>query len=181
MRAVTWTQGAQHIILVVAYLILVVWLSVKQTGVPVPQVVYGFQLEKVTAKEKELTADPKEQEVRAIFQQRFDALLEKLEHPTVSLAEYRRAAAKKLEELKSADASVAAISIAGKRVANMPKDEAKAVKTWTAQKAVADAKTLPLSGMPPHAVPFAGNPDGTPKERALFEAPGATFWRWCFA
>ena len=32
MRAVTWTQVAQYIILIVAYMIPVVWLSVKQTG-----------------------------------------------------------------------------------------------------------------------------------------------------
>ena len=57
MRAVTWTQVAQYIILVLAYMIPVVWLSAKQTGVPVPQMIYGYQLEKVTAKEKELTLD----------------------------------------------------------------------------------------------------------------------------
>src|SRR5688572_8198563 len=39
MRAVTWTQVAQYIILIVAYLIPVVWLSVKHTSVPVPQIV----------------------------------------------------------------------------------------------------------------------------------------------
>src|SRR5215207_8055586 len=54
MRAVTWTQVAQYIILIVAYLIPVVWLSVKQTSVPVPQLVYGYQMEKVTAKEAQL-------------------------------------------------------------------------------------------------------------------------------
>jgi cation/acetate symporter len=52
MRAVTWTQVAQYIILILAYLIPVVWLSVKQTSIPVPQAIYGYQLEKVTAKEK---------------------------------------------------------------------------------------------------------------------------------
>ena len=67
MRAVTWTQVAQYIILIVAYMIPVVWLSVKQTGVPVPQVVYGKQLEKVTAREAELIKDPKEIQVRDIF------------------------------------------------------------------------------------------------------------------
>ena len=169
MRAVTWTQVAQYIILVVAYLIPVVWLSVKQTGVPVPQVVYGFQLEKVTAMEKALTADPKEQEVRGVFKQRSNLLLEKLGHPTASLAADRAAASKKLEELKNADASVSAISSAGKLVANMPRDEAEAVRVWTAQKAVADTKSLPLNGMPPHALPFAGDPDGTPREQALYE------------
>ena len=70
MRAVTWTQVAQYIILIVAYMIPVVWLSVKQTSIPVPQAIYGYQLEKVTAKEKLLTNDPKELEVRAVFKQR---------------------------------------------------------------------------------------------------------------
>jgi cation/acetate symporter len=60
MRAVTWTQVAQYIILIVAYMIPVVWLSVKITGVPVPQLVYGQVLQKVTAKEKELTTNPGE-------------------------------------------------------------------------------------------------------------------------
>src|SRR5512134_2050676 len=63
MRAVTWTQVAQYIILIIAYLIPVVWLSVKQTGVPVPQAIYGKVLEKVTAREAELIKDPKELEV----------------------------------------------------------------------------------------------------------------------
>ena len=79
MRAVTWTQVAQYIILIVAYMIPVVWLSVKQTGVPVPQAIYGCQLEKVTAKEKKLIADPKEQEVIAIFKQRADDLARQAE------------------------------------------------------------------------------------------------------
>ena len=175
MRAVTWTQVAQYIILVVAYLIPVVWLSVKQTDVPIPQLIYGYQLEKVTAKEKELTDDAKEKQVRSIFQQRSDVLDEKLKHPTTSLAEDKVAAAKKIEALKSGDASVAAISAAGKVVANMPKDEAAAVRAWTAAKAESDAKTLPLNGMPPHAAQFSGNPDGTPKEQALYNTSRRNF------
>ena len=54
MRAVTWTQVAQYIILIVAYMIPVVWLSVAHTGNPVPQVAYGQALQKVTALENEL-------------------------------------------------------------------------------------------------------------------------------
>ncbi len=175
MRAVTWTQVAQYIILVVAYLIPVVWLSVKQTGVPVPQLVYGFQLEKVTAKEKELIADPKEQQVRALYGQHSDALLEKLKHPEESLAADRLAANKQLESLKNGNASVAAISAAGKVMANMPRDEAAAVKAWTAAQVAAESKTRPLNGMPPHATQFAGDPDGTPKEQALYDTSRRNF------
>ena len=175
MRAVTWTQVAQYIILVVAYLIPVIWLSVKQTGVPVPQLVYGFQLEKVTAREKELSADAKELEVRAIFRQRSDALAEKLSHPAVSLADDKQAASKKLEQLKSTNAPVAEVSTAGKALASLPKDEAGARMAWMAAKAAADIKTQPLNGMPPHASQFSGDPDGTPKEQALYETSRRNF------
>jgi cation/acetate symporter len=79
MRAVTWTQVAQYIILIIAYMIPVVWLSVKQTGVPIPQAIYGAQLQKVTEREAQLIADPKELEVRAVFKQRSDDLAAKLQ------------------------------------------------------------------------------------------------------
>ena len=37
MKAVTWTQVVQGIILIVAYLVPVTWLSLRATGVPLPQ------------------------------------------------------------------------------------------------------------------------------------------------
>ena len=47
MKAVTWTQVAQYIILIIAYLTPVVWLGIKHTGIPVPQFAYGQTLQKV--------------------------------------------------------------------------------------------------------------------------------------
>ncbi len=175
MRAVTWTQVAQYIILVVAYLIPVVWLSVKQTGIPVPQLVYGVQLEKVTAREKEITDDPKEIQVRAIFLQRSEVLLDKLRHPAASLAADKSAANRKMDQLKDGNASVAEISLAGKALATMPKDEAAARKAWSAAKTNADIKARPLNGMPPHAAQFSGDPDGTPREQALYDTSRRNF------
>jgi Na+(H+)/acetate symporter ActP len=70
MRAVTWTQVAQYIVIIVAYMIPVVWLSVKQTGIPIPQAIYGYQLEKVTAKEADLMIDTHELSVRQVFADR---------------------------------------------------------------------------------------------------------------
>jgi cation/acetate symporter len=54
MRAVTWTQVAQYIILIIAYLIPVVIMSAKVTGVPIPQLMYGQALEKILALEPAL-------------------------------------------------------------------------------------------------------------------------------
>ncbi len=47
MRAVTWTQVAQYIILIIAYLIPVIILSAKVTGVPIPQLMYGDILQRI--------------------------------------------------------------------------------------------------------------------------------------
>lgn len=54
MRAVTWTQVAQYIILIIAYLIPVMIMSAKVTGVPIPQLMYGQALEKILALEPAL-------------------------------------------------------------------------------------------------------------------------------
>jgi cation/acetate symporter len=54
MRAVTWTQVAQYIILIVAYLIPVIWLSAKKTGVPIPQLMYGEALQAISQLEDKL-------------------------------------------------------------------------------------------------------------------------------
>ena len=59
MRAVTWTQVAQYIILIIAYMIPVVMLSLKFTGNPIPQIAYGAVLERVTQREQELMTTPR--------------------------------------------------------------------------------------------------------------------------
>ena len=46
---------------------------VKHTGNPIPQIAYGQALQKVTEREKVLTNDPKEIEVRNIFKARAEA------------------------------------------------------------------------------------------------------------
>ncbi|TIQ21002.1 MAG: cation acetate symporter [Mesorhizobium sp.] len=51
MRAVTWTQVAQYIVLIIAYLIPVVWMSTVKTGVPIPQLMQGQALANITALE----------------------------------------------------------------------------------------------------------------------------------
>ena len=175
MRAVTWTQVAQYIILIVAYMIPVVWLSVKQTSVPVPQAIYGAQLEKVTAKEKVLIDDPKEKEVRDIFKARSAALAEKLKDPAAALAADKAAAEKKVADLKAAAAPAAEIAAAEKALADLPKDEAAAKAAWTRAKAAADAKSNPLNNMPRHAAQFSGDPNGDEKAQAAFNTSRLNF------
>lgn len=56
MRAVTWTQVAQYIVLIIAYLIPVVILSAQRTGVPIPQLMYGQILQDISVLEQTLPA-----------------------------------------------------------------------------------------------------------------------------
>jgi cation/acetate symporter len=57
MRAVTWTQVAQYIVLIVAYLLPVVILSAKKFGLPLPQLTYGTALEQISALEQSFIAN----------------------------------------------------------------------------------------------------------------------------
>ena len=52
MRAVTWTQVAQYIVLIIAYLIPVFWMSNKQDFGLIPQLVYGDAVQRVTELEQ---------------------------------------------------------------------------------------------------------------------------------
>ncbi|MCX7742118.1 MAG: cation acetate symporter [Tepidimonas sp.] len=175
MRAVTWTQVAQYIILIIAYLIPVIWLSVKQTGVPIPQLVYGQQLVKVTEAEKRLVDDPKEKEVIEAFKAQAKALEEKLKDVPAALAADRAAAQKKLDDLRAANAPADQIAAAEKALASLPKDEAAAKEAWTKAKAAAEARAKPLAGMPRHAQAFAGDPNGDEKAQKTFQESRRNF------
>jgi cation/acetate symporter len=54
MRAVTWTQIAQYIVLIVAYLTPIVILSTKHYGIPIPELTYGTAIAEITAREQQM-------------------------------------------------------------------------------------------------------------------------------
>jgi cation/acetate symporter len=56
MRAVTWTQIAQYIVLIVAYLVPIIILSTQKFGIPIPQLTYGAAIAEITAREQQLLA-----------------------------------------------------------------------------------------------------------------------------
>ena len=175
MRAVTWTQVAQYIILIVAYMIPVVWLSIKQTSVPIPQAIYGYQLEKVTAREAVLLKDPKELEVIEVFKKRVADIDVKLKDVPAAMAADTADATKKVADLKAANGNAADVAAAEKALAALPKDPAAATKAYTAARAAAQARTAPLSGMPRHAQQFAGDPNGDAKAVAAYDTSRRNF------
>ena len=118
---------------------------------PVPQAVYGYTLQKVTAKEEVLLKDPKELEVRAIYKARSDAAVEKLKDVPAAMAADRASAQKKLDDLKGANGAVADIQAAEKALAGLPKDEAAAKAAYTTARTSNATKANPPTR---HAEPF---------------------------
>jgi cation/acetate symporter len=57
MRAVTWTQIAQYIVLIIAYLTPIVILSTQHYGIPIPELTYGRAIAEITAREGQLMKD----------------------------------------------------------------------------------------------------------------------------
>jgi cation/acetate symporter len=175
MRAVTWTQVAQYIILIVAYLIPVVWLSVKQTGIPIPQAIYGYQLQKVSDREQQLLKDPKELEVIAAFKAKAGEFDAKLKDAPAALAADKSAAEQKLADLKAANGPAAGIQAAEKALAALPKTEAEAKDAWAKAKKANEDRAKPLGGMPIHAQQFAGDPNGDQKAKDAFDTSRRNF------
>ncbi|MEY3669238.1 MAG: Cation/acetate symporter ActP [Pseudomonadota bacterium] len=161
MRAVTWTQVAQYIILIIAYMIPVVWLSVKQTGFPVPQLIYGQQLLKVTELEKKINADQGEQQVRQIFKDRSAAATEKLKDPAAAFAADKAAVDGKVAELKAAKADDATIAAAEAAAGKFPADVAAYTASLNREKGLAARANPPRN----HADTFPGK-DEAAKDKA---------------
>ncbi|NJD33359.1 MAG: cation acetate symporter [Betaproteobacteria bacterium] len=177
MKAVTWTQVAQYIILIVAYMIPVVWLSVKHTGIPIPQIsAYTTAMPKIAALEKEFNdkASPKgakEESVRAIFRERAaaaDTKLKGLESggPAFLAAEKQKLTDKVTALKAEATPDAKAIEAAEKAVKDFPADAAAAKKAWTADKGVG-ARAAPVKA---HAEAFAvggKTPEEIEKNRSI--------------
>ncbi|HEX7219776.1 MAG TPA: sodium:solute symporter family protein [Burkholderiales bacterium] len=152
MRAVTWTQVAQYIILIIAYLTPVVWLGVKHTGVPIPQIAYGYTLQKVGDLEKKITADPAEQEVRKLAKAAASEASTALKDPAKAAAERRAALEQRLAKAKADNAPDHVQKSIAQALNNTPTDPAKAQEYWSAR------RNLGANANPPrkHAEPFPG-------------------------
>jgi len=162
MKAVTWTQVAQYIILIVAYMIPVVWLSVKHTGIPIPQIsAYTSALPKITALEKEFNdkTTPKgaaEESVRAIFRERAAVATAKLagldkDAPAFLAAEKQKLTDKVAALMAEATPDAKAIEAAEKAVNAFPADAEAAKTAWEAEKKIG-ARAAPVKA---HAEAFA--------------------------
>ncbi len=175
MRAVTWTQVTQYVVLILAFLIPVSWLAYKQLGNPLAPFVYGQQMQKITELEKKLMDSPGELQVIAEYARRAREFEAKLLDVDASLERERQALRERIRVLNERRAEESVIVAARRELASLPRDSASARERWT--RAMQDNldRARPLGGMPPHAKPFAGDPDGSPQQQQEFETSRRNF------
>jgi cation/acetate symporter len=153
MRAITWTQVAQYIVILVAFLIPTMWLSMKFAGNPVPQVAYGSVLPKLAKREAQLAQDPRERQVRALFQARADEDAARLAALPRSWEAGKIAAQRRLDAARGRNASLLDIRNAEHALMDYPKNAEEAARLWSEQRAANLARAQPPE---PHAEPFPG-------------------------
>ena len=175
MRAVTWTQVAQYVILILAFLIPVSWLAYKQLGNPLAPIVYGQQLQKISDIEKRLSTTPAEIEVIEIYAKRAKDLEFKLRDVEAALEADRGVLKERHKQLVEHHADEALIFAARREISALPKDAVSARERWTAAMHENLERAKPLAGMPAHARPFAGDPNGTPQEQHAFDVSRRNF------
>lgn len=175
MRAVTWTQATQYVLLILAFLLPVSWLSYQQTGNPVAAVAYGQQLAKITALEAQIQASPSEAEVIALYVDRAQNLRMKLQDVDATLKAERLALRAQIQALGEAPAQQAAVGRLRKELAALPKDFEAARVQWSRQLAEYADRAHALSGLNPHTRAFAGDPHGNAQEVAVFNSSRANF------
>nr|WP_315395271.1 sodium:solute symporter family protein [uncultured Duganella sp.] len=154
MRAITWTQVAQYIIILVAFLMPAVWLSAKHSDNPIPQVAYGKLLPQLSAREAVLQNDPKEAAVRAIFRQRADDYQLRINTLPSSWEAGRLQAQRKLDDVKLRNASLLEIRNAERALVAYPKDADEAARLWADAREQNLARAEPIT---PHATPYPGD------------------------
>jgi cation/acetate symporter len=169
MKAITWTQVVQYVVMLLAFLIPVSWLAYKQLGQPAAPLVYGAQLARISALEERFANDPKEQEVAAIFLRRAREYESRLQDVEGALARERADAQQRIRQLKREGADSAQIVAANRALAALPRDAASAREQWTRAMQDSYERAKPLGGVPRHSQPFAGDPEGTPAQREAFD------------
>jgi cation/acetate symporter len=176
MRAVTYTQVAQYLVLIVAYMVPLTWLSVQQTGNPLPIVSYGSQLATVAQRERELAQDPAERQVIERLRERAADADRKLLDLPVAMAQDEIRQRQRIAGLRSEDAPLAQIQRAERELAQRPRTESQARQLYERERDLALAHAQPLAGMPPQTLPFAaGDPAGDPDARQRFASARVNF------
>lgn len=175
MRAVTWTQVTQYVVIILAFLVPVSWLAYKQVGNPFAPFAYGQQLEKIAKLEQALLVSPAEQAVIAEYARRANELEVSLQDVDASLLKQRQALRAKLQALGDQKPDEAKAVSLRRELAALPKDSATARELWTQSRIFNAERAQALGGMPLHGRPYVGDPDGNAQEQQAYKTSRLNF------
>jgi cation/acetate symporter len=161
MRAVTWTQVAQYIILIAAILIPVSMIAHKDGLGWVPQFNYGRVMERVEALERQVRDAPQEQAVRDVYRRHAARMQAEIDALPQSFDDEKRGLTQRLDELRRHNGPLREIADLERRLARFPRDAAAARVVWTQQRD--ELLTLAAAPVPMHE-PF---PDESEAERRV--------------
>ncbi|AOB32343.1 sodium:solute symporter [Bordetella sp. H567] len=175
MRAVTWTQVGQFIILIIAYVVPVIWLSIKFTGMALPPMAAGVALEQVVRQESRLADDGAERAVRREWQARADRMDELLRTLPGSWVSEKARLRDRLAQLNAADAPMLEIRSVEQELLAYPVTVEEARTRWYRDRQAFRARAQPpvpaVAPYPP--VADSASPDGQGPPQAETPAQGS--------
>jgi cation/acetate symporter len=134
MKAITWTQVAQYIVMLVAVLLPLGWLAVKQTGDFSSPFNYKAQLEQVIAKEQALLRDPAERDVIQAYQRQLADLDGKLAESAVAIKKERDQLQANLISLRSSNAATSQLVAVERQIKWLSGDPKNIIDKWQKQR-----------------------------------------------
>lgn len=176
MKAITWTQVSQYIVVLLAFLAPMSWLAYKQLGNPVAAVAYDSHLQAIADMETRLLAAPEELQVRQEFERRAQVLEYKLSNVAQNLEQERQLLQERVRYLRSIHSDMASIVPGQSRAGEPAAHPRREPKSCGRSKCTNTASAPSLEWVPRHTLPFAGDPEGSPQEQPCLINPGATFW-----
>jgi len=176
MRAVTWTQVGQFIILIIAYVVPVVLLSLKVTGNPLPQWGAAQVMPAVAQREADLVQRPDEQAVRAAWAAQAAQMQARLDGLPQSWTQEQARLRARLAALDAAGGPAAQIRAVERELAAYPASAEAARADWLqAREALAARARAPVPQATPYATPYAetaGAGQGAARDEANDDARG---------
>ena len=134
MRAVTWTQVAQYIILIVAFLIPVSMIAHKDGLGWVPQLSYGRLMERIEPLERSVRDAPLEQAVRDDYRMRAALIQTQIDSLPQSFIDEKSRLTAQLDDLRRHNGPLREIADLERRIARFPRDPAMAQIVWAQQR-----------------------------------------------
>ncbi|MEJ0004023.1 MAG: sodium:solute symporter family protein [Pararobbsia sp.] len=164
MRAVTWTQVAQYIILITAFLLPVSLIAHREGLGYVPQLSYGHLMERVESIERKLRDQGAEQGVRDYYRRRAQAVDERIAELPGSYLRERAALTGRLTEMRRQNGSLREIVALETEVADFPRDPLDAANRWSAER---DELLSRAAAPVPMSEPFPAQTEKTQRTNKL--------------